>query len=294
MAFGFRIEAGQTRPTFYLDDISLKAQPAPTSVNVNVNAASVIRTVDARHFGVNAVIWDGVFDTATTINLLTEMDNKTLRFPGGSLSDEYHWESNTTLNNNWQWATSFDKFAHVASNTHAQVFITVNYGTGTPTEAANWVRNANVTKGLGVRYWEIGNENYGTWETDSNPRPHDPYTYAVRFKDYWTQMKPSIPRSKSAQSSSRVKTATRTTRIIRRSIRARANRTTVGRPSCSRRCAVLGCDARLRGVSPLPASAGRGERRRLASDFQFVGQRRGGLCASNSTIISALGGTAWK
>src|SRR6185436_18056969 len=165
----------------------------PTSVNVNVNAASVIRTVDARHFGVNAVIWDGVFDTATTINLLTEMDNKVLRFPGGSLSDEYHWESNTTLNNNWQWATSFDKFAHVASNTHAQVFITVNYGTGTPAEAANWVRNANVTKGLGVRYWEIGNENYGTWETDSNPRPHDPYTYAVRFKDYWTQMKAVDP-----------------------------------------------------------------------------------------------------
>ena len=27
---------------------------------------------------------------------------------------------------------------------------------------------------LGFKYWEIGNECYGTWETDSNAVPHDP------------------------------------------------------------------------------------------------------------------------
>src|SRR6266511_3077862 len=188
---GFWIQdrSGTTKPAFYVDDISLTAVPPPSVVNVTVNAAQTIRTIDRRHFGANAAVWDAVFDTATTISLLTEMGNQTLRFPGGSLSDEYHWQSNTTGSNTWQWATSFDEFAHVATATAAQVFITVNYGSGSPTEAADWVRYANITKGYGFKYWEVGNENYGNWETDNNTRPHDPYTYANRFKDYFTQMK---------------------------------------------------------------------------------------------------------
>src|SRR6266487_846022 len=192
---GFWIQdrSGTTKPAFYVDDISLTAVPAPSVVNVTVDASQTIRTIDARHFGVNAAVWDAAFDTATTISLLTEMGNQALRFPGGSLSDEYHWQSNTTANNTWQWATSFDKFAHVATTTAAQVFVTVNYGSGTPSEAADWVRYGNVTKGYGFKYWEIGNENYGAWETDNNTRPHDPYTYANRFKDYYNQMKAVDP-----------------------------------------------------------------------------------------------------
>jgi hypothetical protein len=192
---GFWIQdrSGSTQGTFYVDDITLTAVPPPSVVNVTVDAAQTIRTIDPRHFGVNAAVWDAVFDTATTISLLTEMKSQSLRFPGGSLSDDYHWQSNTTGANTWQWATSFDHFAHVATATAAQVFTTVNYGSGTATEAADWVRYANVTKAYGFRYWEIGNENYGAWETDNNNRPHDPYTYANRFKDYYNQMKAVDP-----------------------------------------------------------------------------------------------------
>lgn len=192
---GFWIQdsTGTTQPTFYVDDIALIAPPPPSSVNVAIDAAQIIRTVDSRHFGLNAAVWDNVFDTPNTISMLTDMDNRTLRFPGGSLSDEYHWASNTTLNNTWTWATSFDKFANVATSTNAEVFITVNYGSGTPTEAADWVRYSNVTKGYGFKYWEVGNENYGTWERDNNPRPNDPFTYATRFKDYFNQMKAVDP-----------------------------------------------------------------------------------------------------
>ena len=56
----------------------------------------------------------------------------------------------------------------------ARAMITVNYGTGTPEKAAAWVTYANVTKSLGFRYWEVGNECYGSWETDANTRAHDP------------------------------------------------------------------------------------------------------------------------
>jgi hypothetical protein len=192
---GFWIQdtSGASAPTFYVDDVALVAPPAPSTANLTVDATQVVRTVDARVFGLNAAVWDSVFDTTNTISMLTDMDNQALRFPGGSLSDEYHWATNTSGTNTWTWATSFANFAHVATTTHAQVFITVNYGSGTPTEAADWVRNANVTNGYGFKYWEVGNEIYGTWETDQNTRPHDPYTYASRFKDYVTQMKAVDP-----------------------------------------------------------------------------------------------------
>ena len=46
---------------------------------------------------------------------------------------------------------------------------------------------------LGFKYWEIGNEVYGSWETDSNSLPHDPYTYALRARDYISLMKAVDP-----------------------------------------------------------------------------------------------------
>jgi hypothetical protein len=46
---------------------------------------------------------------------------------------------------------------------------------------------------LGFKYWEIGNENYGTWETDSNAVPNDPFTYAQRTRDFISFMKLADP-----------------------------------------------------------------------------------------------------
>lgn len=192
---GFWIQdrSGTTQPTFFVDTITITAQPPPSVVNVTVNAAQPIRIVDARHFAVNTAVWDADFDTSNTINLLTRMGAQALRFPGGSLSDDYHWATNTTDSNTWQWATSFDSFALVATTVGTQAFITVDYGSGTPAEAAAWVQDSNVTKHYGFKYWEVGNECYGSWETDNNSVAHDPYTYAQRFQQYYTQMKAVDP-----------------------------------------------------------------------------------------------------
>ncbi len=46
---------------------------------------------------------------------------------------------------------------------------------------------------LGFKYWEIGNELYGSWETDSNSVAHDPYTYALRARDYISLIKAVDP-----------------------------------------------------------------------------------------------------
>lgn len=185
----FREASGGSAPTFYLDDVRLDLAPPPDVVHVSVSNSQMIRTVDPRMFGLNTAIWDGTFNTATTAELLTEADNQALRYPGGSISDIYHWQTNTSEGQTFQWATNFDAFAHIATTTQAQVYITANYGTGTPEEAAAWVKYSNVTKKYGFKYWEVGNENYGTWEADKNARPNDAVTYATRFKAYVQQMK---------------------------------------------------------------------------------------------------------
>jgi alpha-N-arabinofuranosidase len=180
--------ADQTANPFYIDDVRLDLGPAPARVQVAVDGKHALRTVDPRLFGLNANIWDGSFNTSTTADLLLEADNQALRFGGGSLSDAYHWQTNTSEGQTFQWATNLDAFANVALATRASVFITANYGSGSPQEAADEVRYANRTKQYGFKYWEIGNENYGNWELDNNTRPHDPVTYATRFKDYAQQM----------------------------------------------------------------------------------------------------------
>ena len=191
--FWLQLTPSGTTNTYYVDDIQLTAKPPPALTHISINAAQTNRLVDARWFGINTAVWDGYLDTPQTVSLLNEMGLQALRFPGGSLSDDYHWASNTTDTNAWTWGTSFANFAHLATNIGAQAMITVNYGTGTPAEAAAWVRNSNLTNHYGFKYWEVGNENYGTWETDSNTYPHDAYTYAARAQQYIQQMRAADP-----------------------------------------------------------------------------------------------------
>jgi hypothetical protein len=191
--FWFQITSYGTTTTFYLDAIQMGAAPAPAITHITINATNAIRTADARWFGVNTAIWDSDFDTSETVSELNEAGFQMLRFPGGSESDDYDWSSNTTGTNTWQWSTSFQQFATIATNVGANVIITANYGTGTPAEAAAWVKDSNVTNHYGFKYWEVGNELYGTWEIDSNIYPHDPYTYATRAKAYIQEMKAADP-----------------------------------------------------------------------------------------------------
>lgn len=172
---------------------------AQSSAQVAIDAHQVVRTIDERVFGVNAAIWDSSFGDPQTLSLLQAADVRTLRFPGGSLSDTYDWKSNksydatTGVLNSWSWATSFDAFAAVAKPLQAQVFITVNYGSGSVQDAADWVTYSNVTKNYGFKYWEVGNENYGSWEYDTHAIKWDPVTYATEAKNYIAAMKAADP-----------------------------------------------------------------------------------------------------
>ena len=195
---------GNTQAPFYVDDVTLIAASKPAVVHVGINATNRVRTVDARLFSVNTAAWDGDLDTTYTTSVMNGMNNQSLRWPGGSWGDGYHWtnepDSEGYVNRNW--GSFSTNFIHVATNTHAQAFIIANYGSSTPQEAAFGVAMFNVTNQCHFKYWEIGNEIYGTgWEEDSNTNlayfgqevPHDPWTYAMRFKDYYSAMKAVDP-----------------------------------------------------------------------------------------------------
>jgi len=192
--FALQEASGAAQPAFYIGYVGWIPNPVRETVKVNVNALSSSRTVDQKLFGVNVAVWESSFTSSQNTALLAQSKFQTYRFPGGSLSDGYNWATNTTDSNTWTWQFDFDQFASIAlPNTKGQCFLTANYGTSTPAEAANWVSYSNVTKKYGFKYWEIGNEVYGTWEEDSHAQPNDPVTYATQFAQYYKQMKAVDP-----------------------------------------------------------------------------------------------------
>src|SRR4051812_43969765 len=133
------------------------------NVAVAVDAGKTVRTVDERVFGLNATLWDPEAGSNQTVTLVQAAGVRAIRIPGGSLSDEYHWRTNTNLTNTWTWASGFDKFANLITGSNAQACVTVNYGSGTPEEAAAWVAYANAGTNSGT---SIGTDSKGSdWQT---------------------------------------------------------------------------------------------------------------------------------
>jgi hypothetical protein len=172
---------------------------AATAVTVSINAAQARATIPSVGVGMNVAVWDSQMDDALTSTLLHGAGVQMVRYPGGSYADIYHWQTHTAENGGYIAAnTEFDPFVAMVHAAGAQPIITANYGTGTAQEAADWVRYANVTKGYGIKYWEIGNEVYGnglygaTWEAD-NHSSKTATTYATNLVQYANAMKAVDP-----------------------------------------------------------------------------------------------------
>ncbi|MEV1004283.1 cellulose binding domain-containing protein [Nonomuraea sp. NPDC050202] len=172
----------------------------PDAVEVTVNARAALATVPETGLGTNHAIWDTNLGTNETADLLKDAGMKLLRYPGGSYSDIYHWADHTAPGGYVAPNTDFDTFMRGVRRTGAQPMVTANYGTGTAEEAAAWVRHANITKGYGVKYWEIGNENYGNghygtaWEADdhADKSPNEYARHVVAYADAMKAVDPTI------------------------------------------------------------------------------------------------------
>jgi hypothetical protein len=170
---------------------------AAAMVTVNVIGATSTVTVDLsstgpqvtdRLLGMNNGAW---FDMTTSANEPGIIDAfqaagiKAVRWPGGSFSDTYNWETNTECGG---YADPNDDFPDYVTNfvipAGVDLALTADYGTGEnctgpgePAEAASWAAKA-LTLGVTVSHMTVGNEEYGSWETDNHTPKNDPTTYA--------------------------------------------------------------------------------------------------------------------
>lgn len=129
--------------------------------------------------GDGILLSDGVTPDSDVIDKAKKMGVSVLRYPGGSLADLYHWKDGMGEIQNRGTNKRFhgdgdDKillgtaeFLNISKKLGATPIITVNLITGTPEEAADWVRMTNIERVRyqdeilpKVVYWEIGNEPY--------------------------------------------------------------------------------------------------------------------------------------
>jgi alpha-N-arabinofuranosidase len=145
------------------------------------------------------------------VDALKEIRVPVLRWPGGCFADEYHWENGIgprasrpkMINTNWGNVTEDNSFGtheflEFCKLIGCDPYFTGNVGSGTVQELSNWVEYVNSDnvspmtdlrkrngrdKSWGVKYWGIGNEN---WGCGGNMTPE---YYADQVRRYGTFMK---------------------------------------------------------------------------------------------------------
>jgi alpha-L-arabinofuranosidase len=211
----------------YFDDLVVSAQmgrsiqigqpdPGPSlSASVTVDTTKVVRQIPKTLFGMNLewvfdgqTIWDpfrGQMNTSL-INLGSDMGVAMWRYPGGVFANHYHWQNGigpqetrpVSVTEPGQ-GTSLNGFGtdealqFTALTGASDMMITVNANTGTPEEAAAWVKYVNNGTRY-VKYWEVGNEFYlRLANADGSPRVMSPQEYAQVFNTYASAMKAADP-----------------------------------------------------------------------------------------------------
>ena len=193
------------------------AETVALSVDASKSGAKIDRNLFgqfAEHLGLG--IYEGVWvgpespipntrgirnDVVTALKAL-EVPN--VRWPGGCFADEYHWRRGVgpqravTLNPNWGGVTESNafgthEFLDFVEQIGAEAFLSVNVGSGTPREAADWLeylttaqptelakeRAANGREAPHrIQYLGIGNE---SWDCGGNMTPEH---YLGQLKAY--------------------------------------------------------------------------------------------------------------
>ncbi|MDQ2732120.1 MAG: hypothetical protein M3Y56_10705, partial [Armatimonadota bacterium] len=177
-------------------------------VNLTVDVNHVLRS-DADHFvGVDLNYirdLDANRPHARPLNeALNDLGVRWLRYPGGEKSDFYLWsqppyEKPHPVSLGWYGTApgermDFNQFIACARAVHAEPYVVAGYDTLKRTgrteeqwleNAVAWVRYANVVKKYGVKYWEIGNENWsnGTGTPEEMARIVTEFSRAMKAVD---------------------------------------------------------------------------------------------------------------
>jgi len=142
------------------------------------------------------------------VDAMKKLNLPVLRWPGGCFADEYHWrdgigeqpERKRMVNTHWGGVVEDNSFGtheflELCRQVGCEPYITGNVGSGTVKEMSEWVEYLNSDgdstvvqerwkngqkDAWGVRYWGVGNEN---WGCGGNMRPE---YYADLYRQFQT------------------------------------------------------------------------------------------------------------
>ncbi|RCW61904.1 alpha-L-arabinofuranosidase C-terminal domain-containing protein [Halanaerobium sp. ST460_2HS_T2] len=145
-------------------------------------------------------IYNGIYDPESPlsdedgfrtdiIEAVKKIDIPILRWPGGCFVSSYHWkdavgkERKPLFDKAWRVEDpntfGTDEYIKMCEKIGCEPYICTNAGTGTAEEMSDWVEYCNLEnegqyakwriengnpEPFKVKYWSIGNENYGHWE----------------------------------------------------------------------------------------------------------------------------------
>jgi hypothetical protein len=178
---------------------------AAASTSVTVDLSSTGPAVTDKLLGMNMAVWyDLVSNQTGIVNAFKAAGITQVRWPGGSDSDLYHWQTNALCDGGYSDLNdTFTNFVNdMAKPANLDVALTANYGSnvdcdggGDPNEAAAWV-TAALADGITPSHMTVGNEEYGSWEYDLHSTKNDPTLYAaavVGTDGYYNSIKTASP-----------------------------------------------------------------------------------------------------
>ena len=178
--------------------------PPQAQVVVTIDPASALEPYSPMLFGgfiehFHRQIYGGLFEPGSplsdengfrkdVIEAMKELKLSVVRWPGGCFVSAYHWKDGIGKTRkpvaDPVWGVTdpntfgTDEFVAWCRLVGCEPYICTNAGNGTPEEMKQWVEYCNATEGeyadlrkanghtkpFDVKYWSIGNENYGWWE----------------------------------------------------------------------------------------------------------------------------------
>ncbi len=185
---------------------------ADRAAEIVVDVQKVLRQVPATIFGTN-IEWivggQGLWSARSGsldpegVRLGRELGPTLIRWPGGGFSDAYQWRDGIGPRDKRPTTPHYPKgpsskhdfgtpeVSEYAKAVGAELLLTVNVGSGTAAQAADWVRYMNKAVGPRVRLWEIGNELY--MKDDFSGGHMNADKYAREFLSFATAMRAVDP-----------------------------------------------------------------------------------------------------
>lgn len=174
-------------PLFNLDSTILEA-PNTHQISFSISTPANPKLISSNILGNNGNFYlYGLKNDSAGLAHLKATGMKNFRLPGGNASNKWLWDDQVhwPLWDQYQDSVKNGPFGGFVINTDEQIEIAdsigamvqpcVNFSLSryikgadsveqAASYAAEWVRELNIRQGRNVKYWEVGNENYGKWQ----------------------------------------------------------------------------------------------------------------------------------